>query len=90
MYSNGTYGKCDYTVRERNDGTGYKDVYIHSDSERLHSHDVIDNDGNIVASYHDYLLYLKELIRECEVEELLSKNESKELSLSLTKNVTKR
>lgn len=53
-YSNGTYGQSDYTVRSNDDG--YFDVYIRSDSEKEHSHDAIDKDGNFVANYHDYLL----------------------------------
>ena len=52
----GTYGQSDYTVRERGDGT--YDVYIESDSEKEHSHDRIDADGNLLDQYHDYLQYL--------------------------------
>ena len=52
----GTYGHSDYTVRERGDGT--YDVYIESDSEKEHSHDRIDADGNLLDQYHDYLQYL--------------------------------
>jgi hypothetical protein len=56
-YENGTYGQSDYTVRDRGDGTS--DVYITSDSDRGHSHDLIDNEtGEIIASYHDYLSIL--------------------------------
>lgn len=55
-YGNGTYGQSDYTVRERNDGSGLSDVYIKSDSGKGHSHDVIDRNGNIVDRYHDFLL----------------------------------
>ena len=53
-YKNGTYGQKDYTVRERSDGTA--DVYIKSDSNKGHSHDHIDSNGNLIQSYHDYLL----------------------------------
>ena len=64
-YSNGTYGQAEYTVRERADGSGLSDVYIKSDSEKGHSHDVIDEKGNLIATYHDflveYILTLKEL-----------------------------
>lgn len=41
----GTYGQSDFTVREREDGTS--DVYISSDSDRGHSHDHIDAEGNL-------------------------------------------
>lgn len=50
----GTYGQSDYTVRERDDGT--YDVYVKSDSEKGHSHDHIDADGNLLDRYHDCLL----------------------------------
>lgn len=49
-----TYGQSDYTVRERQDGTF--DVYVKSDSERGHSHDHIDKDGNLLDNYHDCLM----------------------------------
>ncbi len=52
----GTYGQSDYTVREREDGT--YDVYVESDSDRDHSHDHIDAEGNLLDQYHDYLQYL--------------------------------
>lgn len=52
----GTYGQSDFTVRERKDGTF--DVYIKSDSEKGHSHDHIDSEGNILDKYHDCLLSL--------------------------------
>ena len=52
-YPNGTYGQSDYTVRERKDGT--YDVYVKND-DGDHSHDRIDKDGNILGSYHDYLV----------------------------------
>ena len=59
----GTYGQPDYTVREREDGTF--DVYIASDSERGHSHDHVDSDGNILDHYHDYInLILSNLTSE--------------------------
>jgi hypothetical protein len=59
-YENGTYGQSDYTVRDRGDGTS--DVYVFSDSEKEHSHDLIDNStGDLLESYHDYLLSLKEM-----------------------------
>ncbi len=54
--TSGTYGQEDYTVRERKDGTS--DVYVKSDSDKYHSHDHIDKDGNLLESYHDYLLSL--------------------------------
>lgn len=49
----GTYGQSDFTVREREDGTS--DVYVKSDSERGHSHDHIDSDGNLLDHYHDMI-----------------------------------
>lgn len=63
-YSNGTYGQSDYTVRPRRDG--YFNVYVRSDSDKEHSHDVVDKDGNFIDRYHDYLLDIlpkEELIR---------------------------
>jgi len=53
-YPNGTYGQNEYTVRSI--GGGRSAVFIESDSDRNHSHDVIDEDGNIVARYHDYVM----------------------------------
>lgn len=50
----GTYGQSDFTVRERKDGT--YDVYTKSDSDKNHSHDHIDKDGNLLDSYHDELV----------------------------------
>lgn len=50
----GTYGQSDFTVRSR--GNGLSDVFIKSDSDKEHSHDVVDSHGNIVARYHDYLI----------------------------------
>lgn len=50
----GTYGQSDYTVRERKDGT--YDVYVESDSESGHSHDHIDEDGNLLDNYHDIMV----------------------------------
>lgn len=50
----GTYGQSDYTVRERQDGT--YDVYVDSDSEKGHSHDHIDKDGNLLDNYHDIMV----------------------------------
>ncbi len=63
-YESGTYGQKDYTVRERSDGN--YDVYIKSDSESGHSHDLIDSDGNIIENYHDYIFpkIQDELIKE--------------------------
>ena len=62
-YSNGTYGQSDYTVRERSDGT--YDVYVSSDSDRGHSHDHIDSDGNLLDSYHDFIFdKIKDLSNE--------------------------
>ncbi len=54
-YSNGTYGQSDYTVRSRADGN--LNLFITSDSDRLHDHWVIDEDGNIVEKYHDFVIY---------------------------------
>lgn len=51
-----TYGQSDYTVREGRDGTF--DVYIQSDSKKGHSHDVVDENGNLLNHYHDTLLSL--------------------------------
>ena len=51
-YPNGTYGQNEYTVRSI--GGGRSAVFIESDSDRNHSHDVIDEDGNIVERYHDF------------------------------------
>ena len=48
----GTYGQSNYTVRERMDET--YDVYVESDSEKGHSHDRIDKDGNLLNNYHDF------------------------------------
>lgn len=50
----GTYGQSDFTVRSR--GNGLSDVYTKSDSNKGHTHDVVDSHGNIVARYHDYLI----------------------------------
>ena len=70
-YENGTYGQDDYTVRERSDESGLSDVYVLSDSEQGHSHDVIDSNGNIVESYHDYLNFI---INEFELSNLTNKD----------------
>ena len=88
-YENGTYGQSDYTVRERDDGSGLYDVYIESDSEKGHSHDVIDADGNLIASYHDYLLYLRNLIYEYEMQQVLNTAPAEELSNVLTRKLTR-
>lgn len=53
-YPNGTYGQNEYTVRSI--GGGKSAVFIESDSDRNHSHDVIDDDGNIVERYHDFIM----------------------------------
>ena len=53
-YPNGTYGQNEYTVRSI--GGGRSAVFIESDSDRNHSHDVIDEDGNIVERYHDFIM----------------------------------
>lgn len=52
--NSGTYGQNDYTVRERADGTF--DIYVTSESDKGHSHDHIDSEGNILDHYHDYLI----------------------------------
>lgn len=49
----GTYGQSDFTVREREDGTS--DVQISSDSDKGHSHDHIDAEGNLLEHYHDLI-----------------------------------
>ena len=75
-YSNGTYGQSDYTVRERGN-SGIYDVYIESDSEKGHSHDVIDSEGNLIASYHDFLCRYLELLsyEELQLLEATAKSE---------------
>lgn len=88
-YENGTYGQSDYTVREREDGSGLSDVYISSDSEQEHSHDVIDSDGNLVASYHDYLVYIRDLICEYQINQLLNQYQDESLSDELTKTLVR-
>lgn len=88
-YENGTYGQSDYTVRERDDGSGLSDVYITSDSGKEHSHDVIDSEGNLVASYHDYLVYLRNLIYEYQIDQLLNQYQDESLSSGLTKKLVK-
>lgn len=60
-YPSGTYGQKEYTVRERSDGTS--DLYVVSDSEKGHSHDHIDAEGNLLDSYHDYL-FLEEEVKK--------------------------
>lgn len=60
-----TYGRTKYTVRERSDGT--KDMYIVSDSGKSHSHTLIDKDGNVIETYHEYLDYYSELMNESNV-----------------------
>ena len=57
VYDNsGTYGQDDFTVRERKSQKGTWALYVESDSDDNHSHDVIDKDGNLVDTYHDYLI----------------------------------
>lgn len=63
--NSGTYGQTEYTVRERSDGT--KDVYIVSDSGKCHSHTLIDEDGNVIETYHEYLDYYSELMNESNI-----------------------
>lgn len=63
--NSGTYGRTEYTVRERSDGT--KDVYIVSDSGKCHSHTLIDEDGNVIEKYHEYLDYYSELMNESNI-----------------------
>ena len=53
-YPNGTYGQKEYTVRSI--GGGKSAVFIESDSDRLHAHYEIDDDGNIVTKYHDFMI----------------------------------
>ena len=53
-YPNGTYGQKEYTVRSI--GWGKSAVFIESDSDRLHAHYVIDDDGNIITKYHDFMM----------------------------------
>lgn len=91
-YPNGTYGQSDYTVRERSDGTF--DLYTKNGEK--HGHDRLDAEGNLIESYHDYLiekLFMlnKEQLRyilsktnsECiaEITEMLKQPESKKLVL---------
>ena len=52
----GTYGQSDYTVRKRDDDT--YDVYVESDSDKNHSHDHTDKNGDLLDNYHDYLASL--------------------------------
>ena len=61
----GTYGQTEYTVRERPDGTS--DVYIVSDSGKCHSHTLIDKDGNIIETYHEYLDFYSEIMTESNI-----------------------
>ena len=63
--NSGTYGQTEYTVRERSDGT--KDMYIVSDPGKSHSHILIDKDGNVIETYHEYLDYYSELMNESNV-----------------------
>ena len=51
--SGNTYGQSNFTVRVRDDGKS--DVYVKSDSSKGHSHDVIDEKGNLEESKHDYV-----------------------------------
>ena len=86
-YPSGTYGQSDYTVRERNDGSGYSDVYIKSDSPQGHSHDVIDQYGNIVDRYHDYLLYLSNMVYEYQLQSFIQQNMDVDLSEAITRKL---
>lgn len=63
--NSGTYGQTEYTVRERSDGT--KDMYIVSDSGKCHSHIIINEDGNVIETYHEYLDYYSELMNESNI-----------------------
>ena len=47
--------------------TLYEDVYIVSDSGKSHSHTLIDKDGNVIETYHEYLDYYSELMNESNV-----------------------
>lgn len=87
----GTYGQSDYTVRERGDGKS--DVYVKSDSSKGHSHDVIDDNGNIIAKYHDYALSILESLSFSELQYLEAisnnkyiKNSAKHLMSKVTVN----
>ena len=73
-YDSGTYGQNDYTVRERSDGT--YDVYTTSDSDRGHAHDRLDSEGNLIDSYHDYIMLKEYLIN---LKQLNSKTEDEVL-----------
>lgn len=76
----GTYGQSDFTVRKRdNDDTS--DLYVYSDSGKLHSHDHIDKDGNLLDRYHDCLLSMYQLR-----DELLSELHVQESQIKLIKN----
>lgn len=62
VYDNsGTYGQDEFTVRKREEDDFY-DVYIESDTKKHHSHDVVDEYGNLIDSYHDYLIRQNELL----------------------------
>ncbi len=75
----GTYGQSDFTVRKRdNDDTS--DLYVYSDSGKLHSHDHIDKDGNLLDKYHDCLLSMYQLR-----EDLISELNSQESQMKLIK-----
>ncbi len=69
----GTYGQSEYTVRKRNDGKS--DVYIVSDSEKGHSHQVIDEDGNLIETYHDYIINQEQIAELKELKEYLLNSE---------------
>lgn len=71
-YPSGTYGQSDYTVRERSDGTS--DVYCKSDSPSGHSHDHIDANGNLIESYHDYVLHTLKQLTYDELQEVEAKS----------------
>lgn len=75
----GTYGQSDFTVRKRDNDNTF-DVYIESDTPKLHSHDHIDADGNLLDDYHDCLLSLYQLR-----EDLISELHSQESQMKLIK-----
>lgn len=86
----GTYGQSDFTVREREtddeDEKKIYDVYIESDSEKEHSHSVIDEDGNILETYHEfkYLEANLELLKS--VRKILTENENEHKLCKRIKN----
>lgn len=42
-------------------------MYIVSDSGKCHSHIIIDEDGNVIETYHEYLDYYSELMNESNI-----------------------